>query len=83
MTNERGQKQFRRRLRAAYNGKDYIYNVLFLDPEHPDAGEQISLDMTEEKVRELAAAGQWPGISNIDTVLREAREAATRKLRQT
>jgi hypothetical protein len=83
MTKERGQKQFRLCLRAVYDGKDYIYNVLFLDPEHPEAGKQISLDMTEEEVRQLAAAGQWPGISDIDKPLREAREAATRRLGRT
>ena len=83
MTNERGQKQFRYRLRAVHNGKDYVYYVLCLDPEHPDSGEKISLDMTEAEVRELAAAGQWLEISDIDKPLREAREAAARRLSET
>jgi hypothetical protein len=82
MTNERGEKQFCLRLRAAYNGKDYVYNVLYLDPDHPEASAPISLDMTEENVRELAAAGQWPEISDIDKPLREAREAANHRLNQ-
>ena len=69
MTNERGQKQFRYRLRAVHNGKDYVYYVLCLDPEHPDSGEKISLDMTEAEVR--------------DKPLREAREAAARRLSET
>ena len=68
---------------ALCNGKDYVYNILFLDPEHPDAGGQMSPDMTEETVRKLAAAGQWPGVSDIDKPLREAREAANRRLSRT
>jgi len=60
-------------------GKDYIYNVLSFDPEHPEAAPHTSLNMTEEEVRELHEAGQWPEIFDIDKPLREARESASRR----
>ncbi len=78
-----GRLQAERRLRASYNGKDYVYYVLYFDLEHPEADPQRSADMTEEKVRELHAAGEWPEILDIDKPLLEARDAAARRLVQT